>query len=53
MLTSKAHYTDNIADASIFGTIYKHIGLDNCYFVNVLILDGIDVSTFVIMLMSM
>jgi hypothetical protein len=27
LLTSKAHYTDIIADASIFETIYKHIGL--------------------------
>jgi hypothetical protein len=48
-----AIYADNIADASIFGTIYRYIGLDNQHFAIVSIIEGIDTSTTVIVSMSM
>jgi hypothetical protein len=47
-----AIYADIIADVSIFRTIYRYIGLDNQHFPIVLIIDGIDTSTVVIVSMS-
>jgi hypothetical protein len=46
-------YADIIADVSIFGTIYRYIGLDNRHFPIVLIIYGIDTSTTAIVSMSM
>jgi hypothetical protein len=48
-----AIYANIIADVSIFGTIYRYIGLDNQQFQIVLIIDGIDTSTIAIVSMSM
>jgi hypothetical protein len=48
-----AIYADIIADVSIFGTIYRYIGLDNQHFPVVLIIYGIYASTTAIVSMSM
>jgi hypothetical protein len=48
-----AIHVNIIANVSIFGTIYRYIGLDNQQFPIVLIIDGIDTSIIAIVSMSM